>query len=148
MKINIKAVNLDLTPAIRTYIEEKINSLEKFISGDALKEWDEHNQAAVEADVEIARSTHHHRQGDVYRAEVNLKVPGRLLRAEAEQWDMRVAIDQIKDELQIELKKYKNKQETEYRKGSRFIKKVFSLSPLAWFDKEKQKGGRDLEEGI
>lgn len=148
MKINIKAVNLDLTPAIRIYIEEKINSLEKFISGDTLKEWDEHNQAAVEADVEIARSTHHHRQGDVYRAEVNLKVPGRLLRAEAEQWDMRVAIDQIKDELQIELKKYKNKQETEYRKGSRFIKKVFSLSPLAWFDKEKQKGGRDLEEGI
>lgn len=148
MKINIKATNLDLTPAITAYIEEKINSLEKFISGDVLKEWDEHNQAAVEAEVEIARSTNHHRQGDVYRAEVNLKVPGRLLRAEAEQWDMRVAIDQIKDELQIELKKYKSKQETEYRKGSRFIKKIFSLSPLAWFNKEKEKGIRDKEEGL
>ncbi len=147
MKINIKAINLDLTPAITIYIEEKINSLEKFISGEELKEWNERNQAAVEADVEISRTTSHHRQGDVYRAEVNLKVPGRLLRAEAEQWDMRVAIDQVKDELQIELKKYKNKQETEYRESSRFIKKIFSISPLAWFNKEKYKGGRDREKG-
>lgn len=148
MKINIKATNLDLTPAITTYIEEKINGLEKFISGESLKQWDENNQAAVEADVEIARTTNHHRQGDVYRAEVNLKVPGRVLRAEAEQWDMRVAIDEAKNELQTELKKYKNKQETEFRKGSRILKKLTSLSPLAWFGKEKKRGGRDLEEGI
>lgn len=148
MKINIKATNLDLTPAITVYIEEKINGLEKFISGESLKQWDENNQAAVEADVEIARTTNHHRQGDVYRAEVNLKVPGRVLRAEAEQWDMRVAIDEVKNELQTELKKYKNKQETEFRKGSRILKKLTSLSPLAWFGKEKKRGGRDLEEGI
>lgn len=148
MKINIKATNLDLTPAITVYIEEKINGLEKFISGESLKQWDENNQAAVEADVEIARTTNHHRQGDVYRAEVNLKVPGRVLRAEAEQWDMRVAIDEVKNELQTELKKYKNKQETEFRKGSRILKKLTSLSPLVWFGKEKKRGGRDLEEGI
>jgi len=148
MKINIKATNLELTPAITVYIEEKINGLEKFISGEALKQWDESNQAAVEATVEIARTTNHHRQGDVYRAEINLKVPGRILRAEAEQWDMRVAIDQAKDELQVELKKYKNKQETQFRKGSRMLKKLTSLSPLAWFGSEKRKGGRDLEEGM
>ena len=83
MKINIKAVNLDLTPAITVYIEEKINRLEKFVSGEGIKEWDEHNQAAMEADVEIARTTNHHRHGDVYRAEINLKVPGRIIRASA-----------------------------------------------------------------
>ncbi len=140
MKINIKGVNLELTPAINTYIEDRINGLEKFISGDDLKQWDEKNQAAVEADVEIARTTNHHRQGDVYRAEVNIKVPGRIIRAEAEEWDMRVAIDRVKDQLQIELKKYKNKQETEYRDGSRFLKGLMSISPLAWFKKEKEKG--------
>lgn len=140
MKINIKATNLDLTPAITVYIEEKINSLEKFISGEDLKAWDERNQAAVEADVEIARTTDHHRQGDIYRAEVNIKVPGRVIRAEAQEWDVRVAIDKVKDELQIELKKYKNKQETEYRDGSRFLKKMMSISPLAWFKGEKKKG--------
>lgn len=145
MKINIKATNLDLTPAITTYIEEKINGLEKFISGDDLKAWDERNQAAVEADVEIARTTDHHRQGDVYRAEVNIKVPGRVIRAEATEWDMRVAIDRVKDELQIELKKYKNKQETEYRDGSRLLKKMMSISPLAWFKGEKKKGVNEEE---
>lgn len=148
MKINIKASNLDLTPAITVYIEEKINSLEKFISGQDLKNWDEQNQAAVEVDVEIARTTNHHRQGDVYKAEVNIKVPGRVIRAEAEEWDARVAIDRVRDELQVELKKYKNKQESQYRKGSRMLKKFMSISPLAWFNKEKQKGGRDLEEGM
>lgn len=148
MKINIKTSNLDLTPAITVYIEDKINGLEKFISGQALKEWDDHNQAAVEADVEIARTTDHHRHGDIFRAEVNLKVPGRVLRAEAQQWDIRVAIDQVKDELQVELKKYKNKQETQFRKGALFLKKMMSISPLAWFAKEKKGGGRDLEEGI
>lgn len=140
MKINIKGVNLELTPAINTYIEDRINGLEKFISGDDLKQWDEKNQAAVEADVEIARTTNHHRQGDVYRAEVNIKVPGRIIRAEAEEWDMRVAIDRVKDQLQIELKKYKNKQETGYRDGSRLLKGLMSISPLAWFKKEKEKG--------
>lgn len=140
MKINIKGVNLELTPAINTYIEDRINGLEKFISGDDLKKWDEKNQAAVEADVEIARTTNHHRQGDVYRAEVNIKVPGRIIRAEAEEWDMRVAIDKVKDQLQIELKKYKNKQETGYRDGSRLLKGLMSISPLAWFKKEKEKG--------
>ncbi|OGD38639.1 ribosomal subunit interface protein [Candidatus Azambacteria bacterium RIFCSPLOWO2_01_FULL_37_9] len=148
MKINIKTSNLDLTPAITIYIDDKINSLEKFISGKELKDWDEKNQAAVEADVEIARTTSHHRQGDIFSAEVNLKVPGRIIRAEAKEWDIRVAIDRVKDELQIELKKYKNKQETEFRKGSRLLKKLISISPLAWLGKEKRKGGRDLEEGI
>lgn len=138
MKINIKASNLDLTPAISQYIEEKIGGLEKFISGDESKQWDEHRQAAVEADVEIARTTAHHRSGDVFRAEVNLKLPGRIVRAEAEEWDIRVAIDKVKDELQIEAKKYKSKQETRYRGGSRLIKKLFSISPLAWFGKEKE----------
>lgn len=147
MKINIKAANLDLTPAITVYIEEKIGSLEKFISGKELKEWGEHNQAAVEADVEIARTTSHHRQGDVFRAEVNLKVPGRIIRAEAEEWDIRVAIDRIKDELQAEVKKYKNKQETEFRKGSRFLKKIMSISPLAWFRGENEEIAEE-EEGI
>lgn len=131
---------MELTPAINTYIEDRINGLEKFISGDDLKQWDEKNQAAVEADVEIARTTNHHRQGDVYRAEVNIKVPGRIIRAEAEEWDMRVAIDRVKDQLQIELKKYKNKQETGYRDGSRLLKGLMSISPLAWFKKEKEKG--------
>ena len=77
MKINIKSTHLDLTPALKEYIEEKIGSLAKF-----LKRWDP--EGVVEAYVEVARTTKHHHKGNVFRAETDLRVPGKVLRAEDE----------------------------------------------------------------
>lgn len=100
MKINIKATNLELTPAIKVYIEDKIASVDKF-----LKKFE--GQTNIEIFVEIARTTRHHHKGDVFRAEANLQLPGKILRADHEDWDIRVAIDKVKDKLQQEIKKYK-----------------------------------------
>ena len=100
MKINIKATNLELTPAITEYINNKISSVDKF-----LKKFEE--QTNIEIFVEIARTTRHHHKGDVFRAEANMEVPGKILRADHEDWDIRVAIDKVKDKLQQEIKKYK-----------------------------------------
>lgn len=100
MKINIKATNLKLTPAIREYIEIKIGSLERF-----LKRFE--SQGELEVFVEIARTTRHHKSGNVFYAEVNLPLPKKILRAEHSDWDIRVAIDKVKDKLQREIKKYK-----------------------------------------
>jgi len=100
MKINIKATNLDLTPSIVRYIEEKISSTEKF-----LEKFE--NKSEAEVFVEIARTTNHHRKGEVFRAEANMELPGKVLRADHEDWDIRVAIDKVKDKFQAEIKKYK-----------------------------------------
>jgi putative sigma-54 modulation protein len=100
MKISIKATNLDLTPSIVNYIEDKISSVEKFLEKFESK-------SEIEVFVEIARTTNHHRKGDVFRAEANMELPGRVLRADHEDWDVRVAIDNVKDKLQGEVKKYK-----------------------------------------
>jgi putative sigma-54 modulation protein len=100
MKINIKATNLDLTPSIVEYIEEKISSVDKFLEKFEGK-------SEIEVFVEIARTTNHHRKGEVFRAEANMEVPGKVLRADHEDWDVRVAIDKVKDKLQVEAKKYK-----------------------------------------
>jgi putative sigma-54 modulation protein len=100
MKISIKATNLDLTPSIKNYIEEKIFSTEKFLSKFE-------NDSEVEVFFEIARTTKHHRKGDVFRAEANFELPGKILRADHEDWDIRVAIDKVKDKLQAEIKKHK-----------------------------------------
>ncbi len=101
MNITIKATNLELTPPIKEYIEEKIGSLSKFLqryeSGDGLI-----------ASVEIARTTNHHHKGDVYHAEVNLQLPNKLLRAAEEDEDVRVAIGKIKEVLQREIVQYKD----------------------------------------
>ena len=103
MHIIIKSTNLNLTPAIEKYIEEKIGSLDHFIK----KRFE--GKSEIKAEVEIARTTTHHRHGDVFCAEVNLHLPKKNLRAEHSDWDIRIAIDKTKDKLQREIKKYKEK---------------------------------------
>jgi len=118
MIAHIKTTNLKLTPAIESYINQKIErDLAKFVS-----RLDE--KGAAELFIEIARTTRHHKRGDVFRAEADLRLPGKVLRAEAEEWDIRVAIDQVKDDLQREIKKYKERQSTKFKKGARKLKEI------------------------
>lgn len=127
MQISIKTTNIELTPAIEEYIHQKIGSLEKFITAKFYKVF-----------VEIGKITRHHKSGDVFRAEVNIDLPGKLIRSEAEEWDLRIAINRVRDELYRELKTYKEIQETKYKKGSRLAKIFSKISPLGWFKKERE----------
>ena len=98
MKVTIKATNLELTPAIKKAIEEKIATLDKFIP---------YVDTSIEAFFEVALETRHHRKGKIYYAEANIKVPGKILRSEAREENIYKAINTVKDELQRLLKKYK-----------------------------------------
>ena len=100
MKVTIKTTNLDLTPKIKKAIEEKIATLDKFIS---------HTDTLVEAFVELAIETRHHKKGKIYYAEVNITIPGEIIRSEAKEDNIYKAINTVKDELQVLLKKYKEK---------------------------------------
>ncbi len=66
----------------------------------------------VEVWVEIGKTTSHHQKGDIFRAEAQMRFPGKSLRAESKRDDLKLAITEIKDELQRELKQYKEKAET------------------------------------
>lgn len=116
MQINVKATNLELTPAIREYIEIKIGSLNRFLKRfETPKESPEGKfptgRAKTEAEIfiEIARATKHHKSGNIFYAEATLPLGKKILRAEHSDWDIRVAIDKVKDKLQQEVKKYKEK---------------------------------------
>ena len=98
MKVTIKATNLNLTPEIKKAIEEKIASLDKFISNIG---------TPIEAFVEIAVETSHHKKGKIYYAEANISLPGEIIRSEAREENIYKAINTVKDELQVLLKKYK-----------------------------------------
>ena len=50
-------------------------------------------------------------RGDIYRAEINLRVPGKLLRAEEEAESIHTAINIVKEELERQIKKYRGKKE-------------------------------------
>ncbi len=114
MKIDLKTKNFNITPSIKTYLQEKLNSLDKFLPNDE----------SIFADVELAQTTRHHHKGDIFKAEVNLTVPGRLIRAVAEKWDLHAAIDVVKDELQREITVSKEKKLSLYRRGARLLKKL------------------------
>jgi len=101
MKIDIKGTNIDLTGPLKEYILKKIGQLHKFL-GQIDKDHE------VEARVEVGRTTEHHHKGKVFRAEANIKVPGKLLRAEYEDFDIRIAIDKVRDILKREIEKYKD----------------------------------------
>ena len=98
MKVEVSPKNIKLDSALVIWVEKKIGSLDKF-----LKKLD---PAVIEARVEIGKPSKHHRKGPVWYAEVNLKLPGSLLRAENTDKDLRTAINQVKDELQRQIKKY------------------------------------------
>jgi ribosomal subunit interface protein len=113
MKITIQTKNITLTQAIEDFIEEKINSLEKFIKviydGPHYSSSSGKEKAAVLALVEIGKETMHHRKGPFFRAECEINFPGKKIRAEAFSKDLRAAIVEVKDELQRELKEEKEK---------------------------------------
>jgi len=110
MKTNIKTTNFSLTPSIEKAIREKLSGLDKFIfySGNS-----------IEAFVEVALETKRHKKGNIYYAEINIKVPGKILRAESRKEDLYQAISEIKDEMQRILKKEKEKVIAKRRKVSK-----------------------------
>lgn len=102
MKIILTSTNLDLTPSLKNYIEIKFGSLSRFV-----KRFDK--EGAAEIRIEVSRTTRHHRKGSVFRAEADLRLPGKMLRAEARNRDIRLAINEVKDELQLQIRKYRTK---------------------------------------
>ena len=136
LKLNIKATDLKLEQVIYDYIGEKIGGLDKFLGNV--------DPSVCQAWVEIGLTTKHHQTGDIYRAEVRIRLPGRNARAEAIGQDLFSVIDAVKDELQEGLKKYKQKREALYRRGSRAVKRMLKFSNLARFFKRK----RTLDESL
>lgn len=128
MKINIKGTNLDLTPSIYEYIERKIGELDKFIEHVGGAADREGGTSTVEAFVEVGRTSRHHKKGDVYRAEAQIRMPHvKGVRAVAETSDLYQSIDEVKNELQRQLKQHSEKQRTKFRRGSRAFKRLLHL---------------------
>ena len=99
MKINrIKGTGIDLTDAIKAAVENELATLDPMV-----ERWGE----AVAADVEVGKTSQHHHKGEIFRAEVNLTIPGKLLRAEDENEDLYIAIKNVADTLGRELNKEK-----------------------------------------
>lgn len=99
MNIKIKTTKIELTEELKVYIEKKMNMLDKYLGGVAV----------TNCDVEIEHALNKQSSGKVYRAEVNLSLPGTVLRVEKMEPTVNKAIDKVKDHLVLSIKKYKEK---------------------------------------
>ena len=99
MEIRIKASKVDLTADLSNYVDKKIKMLEKYL-GDV---------PVLNCDVELEQVAVKQSQGKNYRAEVNLSVPGEILRVDKVEETLNKAIDKVKDHLVLMIKKYKEK---------------------------------------
>lgn len=116
--IKIKTTNISLTPAIEDYTRKKIGSLDKFLAHYT------HESGEFIFEIEVEKTTEHHRHGDVFRAEINFTAGSVNFRAEATKDDLYAAVDEAKDEMERELRRGKNKHIRIARQGGAKLKEL------------------------
>jgi ribosomal subunit interface protein len=114
MNINIKATNTELTLEIKEYLEQKIQSLERFFGGEQ----------NLNIFVEIGKDSNHHQKGeDVFLAEIRFVFEGKDFYVKSRSGDVLSAIDFARDEVAREIKERKGKSQTLFVRGARSLKK-------------------------
>jgi len=122
MKINFKGTNIELTPEIKNFAEQKLRSMDRLVS-------DSKDEPYIQ--LEIGRTTNRHKHGEVFRAEVNFHLSGYYFRAEAVADDLFSVIDQVRSELQREIDTGRKKREAIFRRSSRRLKNLIR-SATSW----------------
>jgi putative sigma-54 modulation protein len=99
MKYNIRGENLEVTGAIRDFVEKKISKLERYFD------------TPPTSDVHVNLSVYN----DEQRIEVTIPMTDLLLRAEEHHVDLYAAIDLVVDKLERQIRKYKTKINRKFR---------------------------------
>lgn len=96
MQVIIKQTNIKLTMDEKEMVVEKISSLDRYYP------------KITRAKVEIEKLAGH-KSGDIYRAELNLTMPHKLIRVEKLTPDWRKSVEKIKDHAKRTLSREKKK---------------------------------------
>ena len=115
MRINEKGTNMQITGEIKDYLYKKLDHLNKYL--DPADE-------SVLCNVELGKTTNHHKSGDVFRTEINLHIAGKNLRAVSETDELFASIDIAKDEMVRELQTYKDKKVSLIKWGGTKVKNI------------------------
>ena len=91
MKFIIIGKNIDVTPGLKSAVEDKIGKLEKYFTPDT--------------EVHVTLSVEKERQ----KIEVTIPVKGNIIRSEQVSSDMYVSIDLVEEIIERQLKKYKTR---------------------------------------
>ena len=101
LNYNVRGENIEVTPAIRDYVESKVGKIEKY--------FDEVPEANVHVNLKVYSDS----QG---KAEVTISLPNIVLRAEETSPDLYGSIDLVSDKLERQIRKYKTKVNRKFRR--------------------------------
>ncbi len=113
MKYNLFVKGIDKTEAIENYLDKKLATLDHLMPK---------GEEDTMAEVEIGKTTRHHNKGDVFRAEVKIRLAHKNIYVASEKDDLYAAIDEMRDEAASAITTRKDKQITLYRKGALAMK--------------------------
>jgi len=97
MKLLIQGNNIEVTEAIRNYVEEKLENAVKHFQ-----------QITSKVDVHLSVA-HNSRVSDRTKAEVTVHANGKVIRAQEHSGDLYASIDLVADKIARQLRKYKEK---------------------------------------
>ncbi len=100
IKFNIRGENIEVTPAIREYVENKIDKIERYFGEDF--------EANANVNLKVYNDKH-------TKVEVTIPMKHVTLRAEERHHDMYAAIDLIVDKLERQIRKHKTKVNRKFR---------------------------------
>ena len=117
MDIRIKATNYEMTPEVGNYLDERIASLEKFLGNHA---------DSSRCEVELGRDAGRPRHGkNIWFAEITIIIPGRdRVYARNNSESINGAIDDVKEEVERQLRRERKLHRRFLRKGGAILKNI------------------------
>ncbi len=114
MKYNLRGHNIEITDALRDYVEKKLSRIEKYFDTPPVAE--------VQVTLRVLKTEH--------TVEVTLPLNGIILRAEETNDDMYASIDLVGEKLERQIRKYKTKVNRKFEnQGVRTLFKEMVTTP-------------------
>nr|WP_317378832.1 ribosome-associated translation inhibitor RaiA [uncultured Faecalimonas sp.] len=118
MNFIISGKNIDVTPGLKSCIEQKLGKLERYFT--------------PETEIIVTLSVEKERQ----KIEVTIPVKGHIIRSEQSSSDMYVSIDLVEEVIERQLRKYKNKLVARNQEGGNFKQEFFESEDTSSEDDE------------
>ena len=100
MRLQVRGRNMEVTDALRDYVEKRLGKLKKYLE--------------VISDVQVVLAV----EGDSHRVEVTIPLGGVILRGEEVTADMYASIDLVVEKLEKQIERYKGRLLRRYEKGA------------------------------
>jgi len=112
MATSIRGKNLDLTEDLKDFATKKVESVTKLL------------ESVIDIRIDLSKETNHHQKGDIYKASVDIQVPGNVYHAEENAEDIKTAINRVKQELQQIIKHDKGQRDAKRRETQKAVREM------------------------